>query len=92
LIVMSKITCEQCHKDYSQSSVAGGLLLNNIAVGPCCTDKLIKDLQFHNEEHLIRATAHAGQPYKEFVAGLTAEQRKSMFHDLSIHQLISQFF
>lgn len=63
----SKVFCDDCNKDFTESKEQGGLLFQSKAIGPCCKDKWVKSADKYNEQSFIRSECPDDMAFADWV-------------------------
>jgi len=67
LDIGDRVRCDDCNKDFSDSEEVGGVLFGSKGYCPDCAPKLLELARKYNEENYIRARAHPGESFRDFI-------------------------
>jgi hypothetical protein len=68
--VGATVLCDDCDMDYTASPLAGGILFQSKALGPCCAPKWEDSARKYGEERFIRARCPEGVSFADWVRGI----------------------
>jgi hypothetical protein len=63
------VICDQCNRDYTDSTDEGGFIFGSHAYCPKCAAESLPRIRGYGEEHYIKARCQAGQSFADFVRG-----------------------